>query len=117
MCTFKFVDYLFRHYMSVCLTFESLRDYPGSEFRVVISKLEKKIQTRACVFTFSAKVEKLSSDVADLPRTGNKCTETKRHVKGVQSFWFCSLNMHNLWRCLCRRVVDLKLPILGSATL
>ena len=83
----------------------------------MISKLEKNIQIRACVLTFSAKLEKLSSDVADLPRTGNKCTETKGHVKGVQSFWFFPLNVQNLGRCFCRRVVDLKLPILGSVTL
>ena len=29
--------------------------------------------------------------------------------KEVQSFCFDSLNMQNLWRCRCRRVVDLKL--------
>ena len=33
-------------------------------------------------------------------------------MKGVQTFCFCSLNMQNLWRCRCRRVVDLKLPIM-----
>ena len=44
-----------------------------------MSKLGKKIQIRACVFTFSVKVENWSFHVADLPR--NK----KKHVKGVQS--------------------------------
>ena len=27
----------------------------------------------------------------------------------MQNFCFASLNMQNLWRCRCRRVVDLKL--------
>ena len=34
----------------------------------------------------------------------------KKHVKGVQSFCFCSLNMQKLWRYRCCRVVDLQLP-------
>ena len=29
----------------------------------------------------------------------------KEHVKGVQSFCFCSLNMQIMWRCRRRRVV------------
>ena len=33
------------------------------------------------------------------------------HVQSVQSYCFCSLNMQNLWRFRCRRVLDLKLPI------
>ena len=61
------------------------------------------------MFTFSVNLEKWSFHVADLPRTGKKCTEIKKHVKGVQSFCFGSLNMQILWRCRCRRVVDLKL--------
>ena len=44
--------------MSVCLTFENSRDYPGTEFRGAVSKLGKKIEIEACVFTFSVKVEK-----------------------------------------------------------
>ena len=77
-----------------------------------MSKLGKEIQFRGCVFTFSVKLEKWSFHVADLPITGKKCTEIKKKdVKGVQSFCFCSLNMQNLWRCHCRRVVYLKLPI------
>ena len=75
-----------------------------------MSRLGKKIPVRACVFIFSLKLEKWSFHVGDLPRTGKKCTEIKKHVKGVQRFCFCSLNMQNLWRCRCRRVVDLKLP-------
>ena len=87
-----------------------------------MSKLEKKIQIRACVFTFSVKLEnkfkKWSFDVADLPRKGKKCTEIKnKYVKGVQSSSFCSLNMQNLLRCRCRGAEDFTLPILGSATL
>ena len=34
-----------------------------------------KIQICVCVFTFSLKLEKWSFHVADLPRTGKKCTE------------------------------------------
>ena len=33
----------------------------------------------------------------------------KKHVKGVQNLCFCQLSMQILWRCRCRRVVDLKL--------
>ena len=63
------------------------------------------------MFTFSLKLEKWSFHVADLPRTGKKCSEIKkaRDMKGAQSFCFGLLNMQNLWRCRCRRVVDLKL--------
>ena len=60
------------------------------------------------MFMFSEKLEKWSSHVTDLPRTGKKCTEM-RHVKGMQSLCFASLNMQNVWRCRCRCVVDLKL--------
>lgn len=42
--------------MSTYLTFESLRNYLGTEFRGAVSKLEKKIQIRASVFTFSVKL-------------------------------------------------------------
>ena len=31
-------------FMSVCLTFESSRNYPGTEFRGAVSTLEKNIQ-------------------------------------------------------------------------
>ena len=75
-----------------------------------MSRLGKKIPVRACVFTFSIKLEKWSFHVADLSRTGKKCTYIKKQVKGVQRFCFRSLNMQNLWRCRCRRVVGLKLP-------
>ena len=40
-----------------------------------MSSLGKKIQIRAWVFTFSLKLEKWPFHVADLPRTGKKCTE------------------------------------------
>ena len=61
--------------MSVFVTFKSYQDYSGTEFRGAVSRLGKKIQIRACVFTFSLKLEKWSFHVADLPRTGKKCTE------------------------------------------
>ena len=75
--------------MSVWLTFESSRNYPGTEFRGAVSTLEKNIQICAWVFTFYVKLEKWSFHVADLPRTWKKCTELKKHVKGVQNFCFC----------------------------
>ena len=56
------------------------------------------------MFTFSVKVEKWSFHVADLPRTGKKCSEI---IKGRAKllFLFIKLNMQNLWRCRCRRAV------------
>ena len=38
------------------------------------------------------------------------------HVQSVQSYCFCSLNMQNLWRFRCRRVLDLKLPFYAVMT-
>ena len=42
------------------------------------------------MFMFSLKLEKWSFHVADLPRTGKKCSEIKkaRDMKGAQSFCF-----------------------------
>ena len=40
-----------------------------------MSRLGKKIPIRACVFTLSLKLEKWSFQVADLPKTGKKCTK------------------------------------------
>ena len=40
---------IFFFVMSICLTFESYRNYPGTEFRGAVSKLGKKIQIRGCV--------------------------------------------------------------------
>ena len=42
--------------------------------------------------------------------THTRKRKKKKHVKGVQSFCFGSLNMQHLWRCRCRRVVDLDIP-------
>ena len=39
--------------ISVCITFKSWQDFSETEFRVSVSRLGKKIQIRACVFTFS----------------------------------------------------------------
>ena len=47
-----------------------------------MSRLGKKIQIRACVFNLSLKLEKWSFHVADLPRTGKKCTEIVKARKG-----------------------------------
>ena len=46
-----------------------------------MSKLEKKIQIRASVFTFSVKLEKWSFDVTNLPRKEKKCTERKKKAR------------------------------------
>ena len=64
------------------------------------------------MFTFSVKLEKWSFHVADLPRTAKKCTEIIKAREGRVKLLSCSLNMQNLWRCRCRRVVDLNLSIL-----
>ena len=61
--------------ISACVTFESYQDYSGTEFRGAVSRLGKKIPICACVFAFSLKLEKWSFHVADLSRTGKKCTE------------------------------------------
>ena len=55
-----------------------------------MSKLGKKIQIGGCVFTFPVKLEKWSFHVADLPRTGKKCTEIKKAREGRAKllFWF-----------------------------
>ena len=53
-----------------------------------MSKLGKKIQSRACVFTFSVKLEKWSFYIADLPKTGKKCTEIKKGRKGRTKLLF-----------------------------
>ena len=47
-----------------------------------MSRLGKKIQICVCVFTFSLKLEKWSFHVADLPRTGKKCTEIIKAREG-----------------------------------
>ena len=70
--------YIFFVIMSICLTFESQRNYPETELRGAVLKLGKKIQIRGCVFTFPVKLEKWSFHVADSPRKGNKCTEIKK---------------------------------------
>ena len=72
-----------------------------------MSRLGKKIPICACVFTFSLKLEKWSFHVADLSRTGKKCTEIITAREGRAKVLFLSINMQNLWR---RRVADLKLP-------
>ena len=97
--------------VSIRLAFESLRKCQGTEFRGSVSKLGN-LSSR--LFTFSVKVQKWSFHVAGLPKTGKKYTEIKKHVKGVQSFCFCSLSMRKLWRCRCRRVVGLNSPFAFS---
>ena len=74
-----------------------------------MTRLGKKIPICACMFMFSLKLEKWSFHVADLSITGKKCTEIKAR-EGRAKVFFLSLNMQNLWRCRCGRVVDLKLP-------
>ena len=47
-----------------------------------MSRLGKKIPICACVSTFSLKLEKWSFHVADLSRTGKKCTEIIKEREG-----------------------------------
>ena len=47
-----------------------------------MSRLGKKIPIHASVFTFSLKLEKWSFHVADLSRTGKKCTEIVKTREG-----------------------------------
>ena len=68
--------------VSVCVTFESWHNYSGTEFRGAVSRLGKKIQIYVCVFKFSLKLEKWPFHVADLPRTGKKCTEIIKAREG-----------------------------------
>ena len=78
--------------MSVCLTFESERNYPGTEFKGAVSTLETNIQI---CFTFSVKLEKWSFHVADLPRTSKKCTELKKAREGRAKLLFLSIKYAN----------------------
>ena len=41
------------------------------------------------MFTFSVKLDKCSFHVADLPRTGKKCTEMKKASEGRARPLFC----------------------------
>ena len=43
------------------------------------------------MFTFSVKLEKCSFHVADLPRTGKKCTKMKKARGGRAKLLFCKL--------------------------
>ena len=96
--------------MSVCLTFESQRNYAGTEFWGAVSTLEKNIQIWTWVFTFSVKLEKWSFHVTDLPRTWKKCTELKKAREGRAKLLFLSIKYANfvatgdvtfLWRRHC----------------
>ena len=53
-----------------------------------MSRLGKKIPICACVFTFSLKLEKCFFHVADLSRTGKKCTEIIKAREGRAKLWF-----------------------------
>ena len=61
-----------------------------------MTTLEKKIQICACVFTFSVKLEKWSFHVADLPRTGKKCTEIKKALEGCAKRLFLFIKYANV---------------------
>ena len=63
------------------------------------------------MFTFSVKLEKWPFHVADLPRTGKKCTEMKEAREGRAKLLFCFIKYAKFVACQCRRVVDLKLSI------
>ena len=55
-----------------------------------MSRLGKKIQICVCVLTFLLKLEEWSFNIADLPRTGKKCTEiiTAREGRAKVLFLF-----------------------------
>ena len=44
------------------------------------------------MFTFSVKLEKWSFHVADLPRTGKKCTQIKKACEGRAKLLFLFIN-------------------------
>ena len=67
-----------------------------------MSRLGKKIPSRAYVFTFSLKLEKWSFHVADLPRTGKKCTESKKAREGRAKVLFLFIKY--------AKIVALSLP-------
>ena len=96
--------------MSICLTFESWRNYPGTKFRGAVSKLGDKIQIHGCVYVLFKTWEMVISRRRFAENEKEMNRNKKKLVKGVQSFCFCSLNMQNLWRCRYCRVVPLKLP-------
>ena len=60
-----------------------------------MSKLGKKIPIRACVLTFSVKLEQWSFHVADLPGTGKKYTEIKKTRDGCAKFLFLFIKYAN----------------------
>ena len=93
---------IFFFVMSICLAFESYRNYPGTEFRGAVSKLGKKIQFRGDVLTFSVKLEKWSFHVADLPRMGKKCTDIKKAPEGRSKLLYIK----------CAKFLALSLPSL-----
>ena len=84
-CKFKFVSFFV--IMPVSLTFESCQDNPGTEFRGAVSKLGNKIKVNCgCVITFSVKLGKWSSHVADLPRAGKKYRNKKSSSRACKVF-------------------------------
>ena len=60
-----------------------------------MSRLGKKIPIRACVFTLSLKLEKWSFQVADLPRTGKKCTKIIKAREGRSKVLFLFIKYSN----------------------
>ena len=54
------------------------------------------------MFTFSVKLERSSFHVADLPRTGKKCTEMKKTREGRAKLLFCFIK--------CAKFVALSMP-------
>ena len=55
-----------------------------------MSRLGKEIEICVCVITFSLELEKWPFHVANLPRTGKKCTEIAKAREGRAKvlFWF-----------------------------
>ena len=77
-----------------------------------MSRLGKKIQISACVFTLSLKLEKWSFHVAGLPRTGKKCTEIIKALEGRAKVIF----VHKICK-ICGVVAAVRSYILNSLLL
>ena len=79
---------IFSIVMQICLTFETSGTTHELNLEVRCKSQGRKFKL-AAVFTFSVKLEKWSFHVADLPRTGKKCTEMKKAREGRAKLLFC----------------------------
>ena len=75
--------------MSICLTFESYRNFPGTEFWGAVSKLGK-IRRRGCVYAICKTWEMFISHRRFADDGKEMYRNEKKDLKGVQSFRFCT---------------------------